>query len=165
MFASLAIASLWSRIEVFRDAVHYVLDPSAGALLNWNVTWGMLIIILIIAVFTTVVQKYTTDQETIKKLKEEQKILQEEMKKFRDNQPKLVELQKKQFEFMPKMMKLSMGSIIYTGVPFILFFRWFMDFFTAIGNPKFLGIFTWFWFYLIFTMIFSSVLRKVLKVA
>ena len=58
-----------------------------------------------------------------------------------------------------------MPAMIFTGIPFILFFRWFMDFFTAIeeatGAPvRFFGFLSWFWFYLIFTIIISSVLRK-----
>jgi uncharacterized membrane protein (DUF106 family) len=71
-----------------------------------------------------------------------------------------MELQKRQFAMMPKQMKLSMRGIAYTGIPFILFFRWFTDYFTASGNPHFwLGL-SWFWFYLIFAMVFSSILRK-----
>ena len=86
------------------------------------------------------------------------------MKKYKDHPEKLMELQKKQFEFIPKTMKLSMRAIVFTGIPFILFFRWFMDFFTAIGDPKFFGFLSWFWFYLIFSIIFSSILRKIFKV-
>ncbi|MFH1608139.1 MAG: EMC3/TMCO1 family protein [archaeon] len=169
MIASLLIAFYWNKVGFIKDAVHYVLDPSAGVLLNWNLTWGMLIIVLLIALITTLVQKYATDQEALRELKKEQKILQEEMKKYKEHPEKLMELQKKQFEFIPKTMKLSMRALAFTGIPFILFFRWFMDFFTAMeivtGAPiKFLGFLTWFWFYLIFTMIFSGVLRKVMKV-
>jgi len=160
MLASLVIAFFWDKLDFIRNAVHYVLDPSAGALLNWNLTWGMLIIVFVIGLITTLVQKYATDQKTLKELKKEQKILQEEMKKYKEHPEKLMELQKKQFEFLPKTMKLSMRAMIFTGVPFILFFRWFMDFFTVIGNPKFFGFLTWFWFYLIFTIVFSSVFRK-----
>lgn len=164
MLASLAIAGLWNSVPWIRDAVHYVLDPTAGALLNWHLTIGMLIIVILITFVTTLIQKYATDQDALKALKAEQKKLQEEMKQFRDNQAKVIELQKKQFEFMPKMMKLSMGSIIYTSIPFILFFRWFMDFFSAMGNPKFFGFLTWFWFYMISMLIVSGFIRKFMKV-
>ena len=89
------------------------------------------------------------------------------MKKFQKegNAVKMMELQKKQFSSMPEMMKLSMASIIYTGVPFVLFFRWFDDFFESIGDPTFLGFLSWFWFYLILLMITGGILRKILKVA
>ncbi|MFH1787607.1 MAG: EMC3/TMCO1 family protein [archaeon] len=164
MFASLAIAFFWDSASFIKDGVHSILDPSAGVLLNWDVTWGMLILVFIISLITTLVQKYATDQKTLRELKKEQKILQDEMKKYKDHPEKMIELQKKQFEFIPKTMKLSMRALVYTGIPFILFFRWFMDFFTVMGNPKFFGFLSWFWFYLIFSIIFSSILRKMMKV-
>ena len=165
MLASVLVVSLWDSVPSIKNSVHAVLNPTAGALLNWNLTIGMLVIVAVISLFTTLIQKYTTDQEALKKLKEGQKTLQEEMKKFqKENPAKVMELQKKQFESMPKMMKLSMASIVYTGIPFILFFRWFGDFFTLMGDPKFFGFLSWFWFYLIGLMIVGSVLRKVLKV-
>ena len=164
MIVSLVIAFYWDKIGFIKNSVHAVLNPSAGVLLNWDLTFGMLIIVFVIGLVTTIVQKYATDQKTLKELKAEQKILQKEMKKYKEHPEKLMELQKKQFEFLPKTMKLSMRAMIFTGVPFILFFRWFMDFFSAIGDPKFFGFLSWFWFYLIFTIVFSSVFRKVFDV-
>ena len=164
MLASLAIASFWQHVPAIRNSVHTVLDPTAGALLGWNLTWGMLILVLLIGLITTLVQKYATDQETLKELRKEQKILQAEMKQYREDPGKMMELQKKQLEFLPKTMKLSMRGIIYTGVPFILLFRWFMDYFLAIPDFRFFGFLSWFWFYLIFTILFSSILRKKMNV-
>ena len=160
MLISLVLASLWSKVLVIKNAIHFVLDPSAGALLTWNLNIGMLIVVLIITIITTVVQKYATDQKTLKEMRKEQKEMQAQMKEFKNHPEKMMELQKKQFAMMPKQMKLSMRAIIYTGIPFILFFRWFQDYFLASGSPKFwLGL-GWFLFYLISAMIFSSILRK-----
>jgi uncharacterized membrane protein (DUF106 family) len=160
MLFTLIIAGLWDKIPAIKNSIHYVLDPSAGALLNWNLNIGMLIVVLIITIITTVVQKYATDQKTLKELRTEQKEIQKQMKEFKNHPEKLMELQKKQFAMMPKQMKLSMRAIIYTGIPFVLFFRWFNDFFVAMGGAKFwLGL-SWFWFYLIFALVFSSILRK-----
>ena len=164
MILSILIASLWDTVPAIKDSVHAVLNPSAGRLLNWNITWGMTILIFIITAITTLLQKYTTDQKTLKELKQEQKILQEEMKKYKENPAKIMELQKKQMEFLPKTMKLTMRPIIFTGIPFVLFFRWFMDYFALIPDFKFFNFFSWFWFYLIGSIIFSSILRKVFKV-
>lgn len=164
MIASVVIAACWDKIPFIKNAVHGVLDPSAGALLKWNITIGMILIIFIITLITTLLQKYATDQGALKDLKEQQKFLQEEMKKFRDDPVKTAELSKKQFEFIPKTFKLTSRSILFTGVPFILFFRWFYDTFAALGEPKFFGFLNWFWFYLIFAMVFSSILRKMFKV-
>jgi len=164
MGISLAIAGYWDKIPLIKNAVHSALDPSAGVLINWNLTLGMMIVVFVISLLTTLVQKYATDQKALKELREEQKIFNEEMKKYRDNPEKIAELSKKQMEFIPRTFKLTSRSILYTGIPFILFFRWFTDFFTEMGNPTFLGFMSWFWFYFIFTIVFSSFLRKWMKV-
>jgi len=101
----------------------------------------------------------------LKELKKEQKSLQEEINKNRGNPEKMRELSKKQLAFFPKTFKLTSRSILFTGIPFILFFRWFYDTFAALGQPLFFGFLSWFWFYLIFTMVFSGIIRKWLKVA
>jgi uncharacterized membrane protein (DUF106 family) len=165
MFISLILAGLWDKIPAIKNSIHYVLDPSAGALLSWNLNFGMLIVVLVITILTTIVQKYATDQKTLKEMRKEQKEIQNQMKEFKNHPEKLMELQKKQFAMMPRQMKLSMRSIVYTGIPFILFFRWFQDYFSALpeGTKFFLGL-SWFWFYLISTMIFSTILRKYMDV-
>ena len=161
MFLAMVLAGLWDKIPAIKNSIHYVFDPSAGALLNWNLNIGMLIIVLIITALTTVIQKYATDQKTLKELKAEQKELQKQMKEFKNHPEKLMELQKRQFAMMPKQMKLSMRAVIYTGIPFILFFRWFNDYFSVLpeGTKFWLGL-GWFWFYLISAIIFGSILRK-----
>ncbi len=170
MLVSLGIASLWDKVPAIKNGIHAVLNPSAGALLDWNLTIGMLLIILFLNFIITLVQKYATDQEELKKLKKEQKEVQKEMKTQKGNPQKMMELQKKQMKFIPQQFKLSMGSIIYTAIPLILLFRWFYDYFGAIeeatGMPvRFFGILGWFLFYLVFSIVFSSVLKKVMKVA
>ncbi len=160
MLISLLIASLWDKVPEIKNSVHYILNPSAGSLLDWNLNLGMLIVVLVITIFTTVVQKYATDQKTLKELKAEQKEIQKQMKEFKSHPEKIMELQKKQFKLMPKQMKLSMRALAYTGIPFILFFRWFGDYFIGAGNPRlWLGM-SWFVFYLLSAIILGSILRK-----
>lgn len=165
MAGSLVIAGLWDKWPVVKEFAHKLLDPTAGALLDWRLTIGMLIIIFLISVFTTIVQKYATDQDSLKELRKEQKILQEEMKEFKNHPEKLLALQKKQMQQMPetfmKTFKLTSRAMIYTAVPFILLFRWFYDYFGLFEEPvRFFGFLSWFWFYFIFVIIFSSILRK-----
>ena len=164
MLASLAIAGFWDKVPWIKDNIHSVLDPSTGILLDWNIVWGMVIITFIITLITTLFQKYTTDQKTLREMKKNQKDAQKEMNKYKDHPEKLMEFQKQQFGSMGKMMKLSMRPMIFTGIPIILFFRWFMDYFDAIPDYRFLGFLSWFWFYFIISIVISSVLRKVLKV-
>ncbi|VVB82168.1 Uncharacterised protein [uncultured archaeon] len=167
---SLLMAVFWDQVPALKNSVHYVLDPSAGALLNWNLTIGMIVVVFIITLITTLIQKYTTDQNALRELRKEQKILQEEMKIHKDHPEKLNELSKKQLEAIPKTFRLTSRAVLFTGIPFILFFRWFYDFFnvlTVANNgiaPVFFGFISWFWFYLIFTLIFSGILRKWLNV-
>lgn len=163
MIVSLLIASFWNSIPLIKNSVNAVLNPSAGALLNWNLTYGMIILVFILALFMTLVQKYTTDQKTLREMKEEQKALQQQMKKLEAGSKEYTELSMKSMKAMGPMFKLSMRPIVYTAIPIILLFRWFADYFTLV-DFKFFGLLSWFWFYLIGSIIFSSILRKVLKV-
>ncbi len=165
MAVSLFIAFLWDKVPAIKNSIHAILNPTFGALMAWDLTIGMLIIVFIISIFTVIIQKYATDQVALKALKKEQKDLQEEMKKHKDNPAKLKELQKQQFAFFPKTMKLTTNAMVYTSVPLILFFRWFSDYFLTAGNPKFFGIFGWFVFYLLATIIFSSIMKKYFDIA
>src|SRR3989344_815419 len=164
MIVSLIIAVMWDSLRLVKDSVHSALDPSAGALLNWNTTWGMLIIILILSIITTLLQKYTTDQATLRELRKQQKEIQKEIKKHRDNPQKVMELQRSSLPASMKMMQLSMRSAFYTIIPFILLFRWFLDYFATIPDFRFFGFISWFWFYLIFAIIFGSIQRKMFNV-
>ncbi|MBI4919227.1 DUF106 domain-containing protein [archaeon] len=163
MGLSLLIASLWSSIPVIKNSIHAILDPTAGKLIEWNAYVGFLIIVFLITLATSLIQKYTTDQETLKKLKQEQKLLREEMKKYKDNPEKMLEFQKKSLEIIPKTMDITMRPFIYTFVPFILLLRWFGDYFSN-NAFKFFGVLSWFWFYFLSAVLLSIILRKVLKV-
>ncbi|MEK6847849.1 MAG: EMC3/TMCO1 family protein [Nanoarchaeota archaeon] len=162
MLISLAIASFWNSIPIIKNSVNAVLNPTAGALLSWNLTYGMAILVLILALFMTLIQKYTTDQEALREMKGEQKKMHEEMKKLKPGSKEHTELSMKSMGFIGPMFKLSMRPIMYTAIPLILLFRWFADYF-AVVSFKFLGL-SWFWFYLLGSIIFSSILRKVMKV-
>lgn len=162
--ASFAIAILWDRVEWISNFGHSVLDPVFGNLLNWNVFWGMVMVVVFLSIIMTLIQKYAVDQVALKEIKKEQKKLQEEMKKYKEHPEKLMEFNQKQFELMARMFKVSMSSIVYTAIPFVIFFRWFSDYF-AVVDYQFFGFLSWFWFYLIFSIILSSILRKMFKLA
>ena len=164
MILSMIIAFFWNSLAFAKNFIHSILDPTLGILLSWNVTWGMLLIVLLLTFITTVLQKYTTDQETIKDLKRRQKEISKKSQEFKNDPKRMMEIQKEIMPISMKMMKLSMRPIVYTGIPFILSFRWFMDYFTKIPDFRFFGFLSWFWFYLIFVLVFGMILRKILKV-
>lgn len=159
ILVSLVINSLYNSNPAIKNGVNFVLNPTLGVLLNWNVYIGFVIIIAFISFVLTLAQKYFSDQEELRKLKQEQKILQEEMKKYRDHPEKLLELQKKQLEFLPKTFDLTLKPLIITSIPVLLLFMWFRDYL----DPKLGG--WWIAYYIIGSMIFSSIFRKILKVA
>lgn len=162
MLISIVIAFLWNHIPLIKQTIHFILNPTAGFLLSINANLGMIIITAIISLAISLAQKYTIDHASLSEIKKEQKLLAEEMKKYKNHPEKLLELQKKQFAFIPRTMEITLKPAIYTSIPIILFFRWFQDYFTA--NPvKILGFSSWFWPYLIFSIIFSSIFRRVLK--
>lgn len=175
MAASMIIAFYWDSLPFVKNTMHFILAPTAGALLNWNIHIGMLVIAFVISIIFSLFQKFTVDQNSLREFKKEQKLLQEEIKKYKDAPEKLMELQKKQLEFIPKTFDITLRPLIYTLLPIALFFRWFGDYFTTITEPvKIYSIFSttgaflfpsWFWAYLIPSIIFSSILRKVLKLA
>jgi len=161
---SLSIFFLWAKIPQIKSTVHAALDPTLGVLMNWNVLIGFSLVIFILTAITTILQKYTTDQKAIAEIKKEQKEMQAEMKKYKDNPQKMMELQQASLPSTMKLMQLTMKSQFYTIVPLVLLFRWFWDFFGVLGEYKFFGL-SWIWFYLIASVIFSSILRNILKVA
>ncbi len=159
MFVSVIIAAQWDKIPQIKDSVNFVLNPTFGALMNFNLWLGFIIIVGIISIILTLAQKYLSDKEKLKELRKEQKLLNEEVKKYRDHPEKLNEISKKQLEFIPRTFELTIKPLIYTSIPIILLFRWFADYL----QPKMGG--WWFLYYIIFSMILSSIFRKVLDVA
>ena len=158
----LLVSALWNQVPVVKQTIHYLLDPSAGRLLDWNVNIGMIIVAGLITLFITLVQKYTIDQETLKRLKAEQKDISNQMKEFRSDPAKMLELQKKQMPLMREIMEVTMGSTLYSAVPIILFFRWFSDYFATI-DVKIFGFMSWFWAYIVISILLSTVFRKIFK--
>jgi uncharacterized membrane protein (DUF106 family) len=155
---SFYIGIYWEKLDAVRAAVGFVLDPTFGVLIEWNTFIGFLITVAVISLILTIAQKFFTDQAELKILKAEQKAVQEEMKQYKNHPEKLIELQKKSFSTMPKMMHLTMRAFVYTGVPIILFFRWFQEMLAPIYGGW------WILYYLIGAMIFSIIFRKIFKV-
>lgn len=133
----------------------------------------MLFSFLITLVFTIVYKKFT-NQEKMKELKDKQKELQEKSKQFKDSPNKMLELQKEMMSLSTEQMRASLKITVITLLPFILFFNFLRDIYTSagIGNiiywhanvPVFGDGAGWFLSYIIFSTVFSILLRKMLKV-
>lgn len=167
---SLFVGFAWESVPIIKNSVHSVLSPSFGALLSWNVLYGMLIILGILSLIMSLIHKYATDQKEMKKLKKEQKELQKKVRECQNDPKKMKECQGRQMELFKQSFSMSLNPMMYTLIPFILFFRFFQDYFSELAieigeEVIFLGIFNWFWFYFVCSMVFSMIWRKILKIS
>ncbi len=152
-------AELFGERDFLKNRIDFALNPTLGVILNWNLYVGFIVIVALTSLILTLAQKYLSNQSELKELRKEQKLLQEEMKKVKEHPEKIAELNKKQLEFIPKTFNLTMKPLMYTSIPIILLFRWFGEYL----NPIFGG--WWILYYIIGSLIFSSIFRKMFDVA
>lgn len=136
-------------------------------ILNLSPLLGVIIISFIITAFITFIYKFMTDQEMMKSLREELKKFQKEMKELRNNPQKMMETQKKAMDVNMKYMMHSFKPMFITLIPIIIIFGWLRSTYdseTVILNLPFGIHFGWLGTYIISSIIFSTVLRKVFKI-
>lgn len=124
---------------------------------------GIIFVSFILTLLSTLAYKLFTDQKLMKDVKDEMKDIRKEMKEFAHDPAKVAELQKRSLEKSANQMKQSFKPMLITIIPFLLVFNWLRTEYEVL-TVNFLGISSWFWTYFIFTIIFSIVLRKLLKV-
>lgn len=137
---------------------------------SMNPLIDMIIIALIVGLFTTILNKYLTDQVAIKALRAEMKKKQKDMREMLKKDPK--KAQKMQGEIMQKNMELMKQSMNFkvmaiTLLPMLFLFtqiRAGYNQYDIILNLGFVS-FGWLGSYIILTIIASIILKKVLKVA
>jgi uncharacterized membrane protein (DUF106 family) len=120
----------------------------------WNARISILVLSLLVTLFITIVTYYMTDRKRMKELKDKQKALRLEIKKYSNNPQKMMELNKKMMEDMPEQLKGSFKPMIITIIPIIIIFAWLRSTFVLVLP-------SWFWWYIISSIIFSIGLRKI----
>ena len=136
-------------------------------ILQQNALLSIIGISAALALGSTLVYKYATDQGLMKSLREEIKKLQDEMKQNKSNPQKLAEIQGKLMPLNMKMMSQSMKPMLLTIVPFIIIFALLGKVYgTMLVLPLFFwaGHLKWVGTYIIFSVVLTSVFRKALKV-
>ncbi|MEK6886555.1 MAG: EMC3/TMCO1 family protein [Nanoarchaeota archaeon] len=142
------------------------LDPILNPLLTSFGQLGFVALIsLIVSLITVIVYKYTTDQILMKSIKEDLDKLNKKMKEHKSDSHKMIQVQKEMWSKQMTMMKHSFTSTIYTFLPIIILFNWLR---LNLNSDKILNLgvinFGWLGSYIIFAILFSSILRKILKV-
>ncbi|MEW6063176.1 MAG: EMC3/TMCO1 family protein [Nanoarchaeota archaeon] len=134
---------------------------------GWSIkihpAFGIAFISFVLTLFMTLVYKYLTDQMIMKGIKDDVKSIQTKMKDSKNNPQKLISLQKEAMEKNMKYMMHSFKPMLITFIPIIFIFSWLRNTYNGV-DLDLLIIHSWIWGYIIFTFIFTYVLRKVLKV-
>jgi len=128
------------------------------ALVIANPKIAIIIISFIATLIVTTLSHFLMNKELMRSIKEKQKRLREEMKKFRDNPQKMMEINKQMMEDFPKQMKESMKISVVTLIPFLILFSWLKKIYilTPIAS-------SWIWWYILASLGFSIILRKLFK--
>lgn len=133
-----------------------------GSLISWSPLIAILIISFLMTLLITLAYKFFTNQELMKSLKEEMKGFQNQMKDHKDNPQKVMEIQKQALEKNMKYMMHSFKPTLFTFIPLIIIFAWLRTTYSGKG-ALLLGL-SWIWIYIISSILFSLILRKVFKV-
>lgn len=128
----------------------------------------------VVTLVTTLIYKYTTDQVKLKQVREDIKRHQEDLKKNQHDPKKVAELRDKLMALSFEPLKLTLKPLLITMVPALVVFAWIRNSvdpskvilnlpfnFPKIGDNSGFG---WLGVYIITSVIFSTILRKVLKV-
>lgn len=140
----------------------------------WSPLASIIAFSLVITAAVSFLYKKLTNKEEFDRLKQKQKELREKMKEYKDNPEKMAEIQKEMLQSSMGSMKLTFKPMIISFIPLLLIIyglrKLYVDM-THVGNiiswPWNLPIIAdgagWFLCYVIFSLIFSLVLRKVFK--
>ena len=153
------------------DKFNFILDFLLGWARDLGNPWNIIIISFLLTLLVNLAIKLFSDQKLMKKLKEEGEQFKKEMKEFKEDPSKMMEIQKKALENSLNYMKQSMWPTLFTLLPLLLVFRWMGNTFKNGGIilplpssiPLIGGGLGWLGTYLLFSLIFSIILRKVLK--
>ena len=128
----------------------------------------LLLISIVLSIFVSLIYKYMTDQTLMRELKKDLKKYQDAMKETKDDPDKMSDLSKKAMSVNMKYMKQTMKPMLITMLPFILIFWWLrsiLEDVIVVPLSFWPGHLGWIGTYIIFSMIFTTIFRKALKVA
>jgi len=118
----------------------------------------------ILTALVTLVYKFVTDQKLMKEIKDEMDSLRKEMKQFKDDPERMMTIQKQVMEKNMKYMLQTLKPTLVTLIPILFIFGWLREYYLGLGDPAVLWGLGWIWVYIIFSIVFSLGLRKLLKI-
>lgn len=100
------------------------LNPVLLPVLQRSPFLGILVFSFFISLLIVLAYKYFTNQEEMKRIKEQQKEYQQRMKEMKENPGEMMKLQKEAMGKNWEYMKHSMRATFITIIPIIIFFGW-----------------------------------------
>jgi len=113
---------------------------------------------VVVTFISTLTQKWLTNQEHLKTLKNRQKEIQKELKGCKDGDV-MKELNAELLKLTGIMFKSSMKPMFVTIIPFLILFYWLKGIYVPLMGTS------WIWYYIGYSVVASMILRKIMKVA
>lgn len=111
-------------VSGFQAFVDMIFNPVFGWLLNIPSILAIIFLATLLALISTLLQKFLTNQAKMKRLRDDTKKYQEQMKRLRDDPEKMMKVQQKVLPIQMELMKESFKPLLVTLVPFLLVFFW-----------------------------------------
>lgn len=118
---------------------------------------SIVLISFLVMLVTTIVTKYATNQKRMKELKDIQKACQIRLKDNKGNPEEMKKINEEMMKCSMELMKHSFKPMIFTFIPLLILIGWMGKFFAPLLS-------SWIWWYIISGLVFSIILKKVLKV-
>ena len=135
--------------------------------LAWT-PWSVIVISFVLSLISSLIYKFFTNQEKIKELRLKAKEYQQQMKESRSQPDKMLDIQKESMQVTMQMFRQNLKPMAITLIPFLLVFSWLNSVYprgvTVLTLPGVGWTLGFIGTYLIFSIIFSIIIRKVLKI-
>ncbi len=119
---------------------------------------SIIVISFLVVLITTIITKYVTNQKRMKELKEIQKACQIKLRDAKGNIEEMNKINSQVMECSMELMRHSFKPMLITFIPLLILAAWMNKVF-AVVLPS------WIWWYILSGLVFSIILRKLLKVA
>lgn len=154
---------------VLENLFNWIFAPITN---NLSPLWSIIVLTLLITFLITLAYKFLTNQELMKSLKQESEALKKEMKSLKNDTEKLMQVQKKAMEKSFEYMRHSMKPTLFYLIPLLLIFSWMSKTFKDYGDlvswgfyiPLFGTGLSWLGVYILASIIFSIIIRKLMRV-
>jgi uncharacterized membrane protein (DUF106 family) len=111
-------------VSGFQAFIDMIFNPVFGWMLHIPPILAIITLASVLALISTLLQKFLTDQAKMKRLRDDTKKYQEQMKRLREDPEKMMKVQQKVLPIQMELMKESFKPLLVTLIPFLFVFFW-----------------------------------------